>query len=140
MVNQSMRAPSVAEFFITKDGVEVKLEIGVEGSETFKNLLPDSIYSALGFGERPAEERSIEFFERQMMLIDENRQPLVGKLIEIGPSRRILRDPFNGTPLPIQDGAPEVIRAVLKFAFNGDKLPERLGFIAPANQSIAFIA
>ncbi|MEH6584133.1 MAG: hypothetical protein V7754_19525 [Halioglobus sp.] len=140
MVNQSMRAPSVAEFFITKDGVEVKLEIGVKGSETFKNLLPGSIYSALGFGERPAEERRIEFFKRQMMLIDENRQPLVGKLIEIGPSKRILRDPFNGTPLPIQDEAPEVIRAVLKFAFNGDTLPERLSFIAPAYQSIGFIA
>ena len=32
MVNQSMRAPSVAELFITKDGVEVKLEIVGEGS------------------------------------------------------------------------------------------------------------
>ncbi|MEH6593724.1 MAG: hypothetical protein V7746_25880, partial [Halioglobus sp.] len=140
MVNQSMRAPSVAEFFITKDGVEVKLEIGVKGAKTFKNLLPTDIYRALGFGERPAEERRIEFFKRQMVLIDENRQALVGKLIEIGPSKRILRDPFNGTPLPIQDEAPEVIRAVLKFAFNGDKLPERLSFITPANQSIGFIA
>ena len=30
-------------------------------------------------------------------------EPLPGFVATIGPSRRVLRDPINGTPLPVQD-------------------------------------
>ncbi|MEH6581642.1 MAG: hypothetical protein V7754_06865 [Halioglobus sp.] len=140
LVNQSMWSPTIVEFYIDETGVRAELEIGVEGVAAFKNLLPDIIYRSMGYGERPANERITEFFQRQLVLLDENGRPMRGELLKIGPSSRTLRDPFNGTPLPIQDDAPEVIRARLNFTFNGADLPEQLGFIAPAYESIGFIA
>jgi hypothetical protein len=140
LVNQSMWSPVIAEYFITEGGVDIELEIGVDGVATIKNLLPDTIYSSLGFGKKPVGERMEAFFGRELLLLDGNNKPLAGELVKIGRSRRTLRDPFNGTPLPIQDDAPEIIRILLHFSFNGDAVPEQLIFYAPVGQSIGFIA
>ena len=131
MVNQSMRSPTIAEFFIDENGVVVELEIGVQGAETFKNLLPDNIYQAMGYGQRPVAERLTEFFSRQLLLADENKQLLRGELVSIDLSTRTLRDSYNGMPLAVQDDAPEIIRAQLKYHFNDGPLPTQLGFLAP---------
>ena len=140
LVNQSMWSPAIAEIFITEGGVEVELEIGVSGTGSFKNLLPEKIYSALGYGDKLVTGRRQEFFEKQLLLLDDNQLPLVGELRQIGPSKRTLRDPFNGTPLPIQDNAPEVIRASLHFSYNNDTLPTQLTFYSRLGESIGFVA
>ena len=45
--SQAMLASTIAEFFITEDGVAVELEIGLEDIAAFGNLLPDEIYEKL---------------------------------------------------------------------------------------------
>jgi hypothetical protein len=46
---------------------------------------------------------------------------------------------INGTPLPVQDDAPDVVRAELFYPFAGDTLPRNLVFTAPAAQDIGFV-
>jgi hypothetical protein len=139
LVNQSMWAPSIVEIFITPEGIEVDIEMGVDGVEPFKDLLPDSIYAALGYGQAPEGDRRANFFSRQLIFRDDAGTLLEGKLRHIGPSTRILRDPFNGTPLPIQDEAPEVIRASLHYSFSGDTLPQHLDIVSPPQSPIGFV-
>jgi hypothetical protein len=105
-----MKASSIAQYYIEDTQVRVELEIGLESLPTFRNLMPDAIYREMGFGDEEIEQRLQRFFERDLALLVDG-EPLPGYVAEIGPSRRILRDPINGSPLPVQDEAPDVIRA-----------------------------
>lgn len=140
MVNKAMQASSIAEFFIDKEGVTVELEINASSIDTFKELLPDSVYQEMGFGDASHDERLQWFFTQTLFLMDPEQKKLRGQLIAIGPSKRVLRDPVNGTPLPIQEDAPEVVRASLHYAFSASALPKELTFIAPPARDIGFVA
>ncbi|MEH6466131.1 MAG: hypothetical protein V7722_00755 [Porticoccus sp.] len=141
MVNKAMQATTIAEYFIDETGVNVELEISEESLPTFKALIPDTVYQKLGFGDTPESDRLSVFFKEQLSLIDSDKYTLQGRVIAIGPSTRVLRDPVNGTPLPIQTGAPEVIRATLHYDFNdAGPPPTELSFISPRGQDIGFIA
>ena len=58
MRSEAMTATSIAEYFITEDGVQVELEIGLEALPYFRNLMPDAIYEELGGEPRPIEDRA----------------------------------------------------------------------------------
>ena len=140
-VNQAMRATTIAEYFIDETGVNVELEISAKSLPAFKALLPDTAYQKMGFGDTPDSDRLSVFFKEQLSLTDNDKHTLQGKVVAIGLSTRVLRDLVNGTPLPIQTGAPEIIRATLHYDFN-DPLspPTELSFVHPRSQDIGFIA
>lgn len=138
MQSQALKASSIIQYYIDEQGVRVELEIGIESLEKFRNLLPDGIYQQLDYGITPLDERLQEFFANELAISVEG-SPLRGRLLEIGPSQRVLRDPINGTPLPIQDTAPQVIRAVLIYSFEQQQLPQAITFTAPRSEDIGFV-
>jgi hypothetical protein len=139
VVNQAMKASTIIQYYVDEDGVWVELEIGIDSIEAFKNLLPDSIYQGFGYDDKPINERHREFFEQHLALYTSDNKPLAGELLNIGPSHRVLRDPINGTPLPIQDDAPQVVRAKLVYRYENDTLPEELVLISPSARDIGFV-
>jgi hypothetical protein len=116
----------------------VELEIGAESVEGFRNLLPDTVYQQFGYGDTPLAERLQTFFGEDLAIFAQGAA-LPGILAEIGPSRRVLRDPINGTPLPIQDEAPDVVRATLIYPFEQQPLPSELILTAPRGPDIGFV-
>ena len=137
MVNKAMQASSIAEFFIDERGVTVQLEIGENSLDDFKSLFPDRIYQGMGFGESKLSDRLNHFFSEEMVLLDQSGNKLTGHLLAIEPSTKVLRDPINGTPLPIQEDAPQVIRATLRYDF--DRRPDELVFLFPIARDIGFV-
>jgi len=139
MQNLAANASTIAQYYIDEKGVRVELEIGEESIEGFQNLLPDEIYQDLGFGSSPIKQRLQTFFSEQFS-IETNGAKLPGYLTAIGPSRRVLRDTISGTPLPVQESAPHVIRATLQFPFTKGVPPEQLDFIIGIAGNIGFVA
>ena len=139
MRNQSVEASTIVQYYVDEQGVQVELEIGIASVDDFRNLMPTGIYREMGFGDSPLAERLQVFFEQDLTILVEGK-PLPGFIASIGPSRRVLRDPINGVPLPVQDDAPQVIRATLRYPFPEGKLPGQLGFRAPRVGNIGFVA
>ena len=137
--SQALNASTIVQYFIDERGVRVELEIGADSIQGFRNLLPDAIYRQLGDDDTPIAARLKIFFNSELAILVQGK-PLAGILTEIGPSRRVLRDPINGTPLPIQDDAPDVIRAVLHYPFGQHHLPTELIFLTPRARDIGFVA
>ena len=140
IINKSMLASNIIEFYVDDKGVTAELEIGLDSLPLFKNLLPDGVYKQLGFGSEKSLPRQQEFFSKQLALLGANNKPLAGEVLAIGPSRKLLRDPLNGTPLPIQDEAPDIVRASLRYRFEPGVKPEQLTFVAPASGDTGFVA
>jgi hypothetical protein len=139
MVNQSAKASTIIEFYIDEQGVRAKLEIGLDSLEGFKNILPDAIYQQLGYGQEALAQREQLFFKKQLALLGPGNTPLNGEVLSIGPSRKVLRDIISGVALPIQDEAPQIIRASLLYRFEPGPPPDQLMFLAPS-RAIGFIA
>ena len=138
MQSQAVKASTIVQYYIDEKGVRVELEIGAESVEGFRNLLPDTVYQQFGYGDTPLAERLQTFFGEDLAIFAQGAA-LAGILAEIGPSRRVLRDPINGTPLPIQDEAPDVVRATLIYPFEQQPLPSELMFTAPRGPDIGFV-
>ena len=138
MQSQALKASTIIQYFIDEKGVRVELEIGAESVERFRNLLPDAIYQQFGYGDTPLAERLQTFFGEDLAIFAEGAA-LPGFVAEIGPSRRVLRDPINGTPLPIQDEAPDVVRVTLIYPFAQEPPPSELMFTAPRGAEIGFV-
>jgi hypothetical protein len=138
MRSQAVGASSIIEYHVDEQGIRAELEIGLNTIDAFRNLMPDTIYKELGHGDASLRERLQILFTQDLTILV-NDEPLPGRVTEIGPSKRVLRDPINGTPFPVQDGAPDVIRAVLVYPFPEGVLPERLSFTAPAATDIGFV-
>lgn len=138
MRSQAIEASSIIQYYIDEQGIRAELEIGLNSVNAFRNLMPDAIYRQLGHGDVPVRERLKTLFEQDLAILLDGL-PLPGYVEEIGPSKRVLRDPINGTPLPVQDEAPDVIRAVLVYPFPEGELPDQLGFTSPAVTDIGFV-
>ncbi len=138
MRSQAITASTIAQYYVEETGVRVELEIGEASIEAFKNLLPDAIYQGLEFGEEPLEKRLPLFVGRELSILADG-EALPGFMTRIGPSRRVLRDPINGTPLPIQDDAPHVVSATLMYPFAAGDLPQRLRLLSPRVTDIGFV-
>ncbi len=136
--SQAVKASTIVQYHIEDRQVRVELEIGVQSLPAFRNLMPDAIHREMGYGDDPMEERLARFFEEDLALLVDG-QPMPGFVADIGPSRRIIRDPINGTPLPVQDDAPDVIRAELVYPFPPGKQPGKLVFLAPRASDIGFV-
>jgi hypothetical protein len=139
MINKAMQASSIAEFYIDEQGVTVKLEIGANSLEDFKSLFPDQIYQEMGFGELKLADRLNHFFSEELVLMDKTGQKLTGRLLAMAPSTKVLRNPINGTPLPIQEDAPNVVRAALRYDFDATHRPDELTFVCLIARDIGFV-
>jgi hypothetical protein len=131
MRSQAMLANTIAEIYVEETGMIVELEIGTADLPAFKNLLPDAIYSDLGYGEEPLIARLKQFSEQDLRFIatdaNGNQQPLLGLITEIRPDERLQRDPVTGETIPSKEGENEaVIRVRLLYAF--DSPPANLFF------------
>ena len=136
--SQALEASSIAQYYVDGEGVRLELEIGLASLGAFRNLMPDAVFREMGFGDAPLAERLASFFADDMAILVEG-EALPGYVVEIGPSRRVLRDPINGTPLPVQDEAPQVIRAVLSYPFPEEAVPSQLTLVAPGATDIGFV-
>jgi len=137
VTNRSMFASTIAEISIQEGEVRVELEIGVNDLPAFRNLMPDEIYQRMGHEARPYGERIREFFARDLVLSQPAQEegeitPLEGRLLEIGPRARIMRDPISGEALPVAEEEETVIAAVLSYSLEG-KPPQLL--ISPPRSS-----
>jgi len=121
VVTKAMQASTIAQLFIDSQGVRVELEIAPADMEVFQNLLPDSLYAALGQGTTPLAERSQRFFRDGLLLRDQSDSLLEGSIEHMEIRRRIVRDEVTGEPLSEQPLDTElVLYVVLKFTF-GDR-------------------
>lgn len=138
MVNRSVTSSSIAQYYIEDEGVRVELEIGLDSLEFFANLMPDGLYEKLRDDGKPREERLQEFFNQDLALLV-NAEPLPGYVRELGPGKRVLRDPISGEVLPVQLAAPDIIRGELFYPFSEGAPPEQLLFTSPARAQIGFV-
>ena len=49
MITKAATAPTICEFFVETNHLRVELEIGLEDLRAFRYLLPDAIYTKLGY-------------------------------------------------------------------------------------------
>ncbi len=127
MRSQAMFAETIAEIYVDDDGIMLELEIGANDLSAFRNLLPDSVYKELGYGEEPLTDRVKLFSGQDLIFTTDSGAKLVGRLLEIGPAERFPRDPVTGEVLPAgEDGAVVVIRARLAYEFS--ERPDILSF------------
>ena len=129
MRSQAMFADTIAEYFVEDDHVRLELEIGSNDVGAFRNLLPDALYERLDFGEVPLKDRLSKFVSEDMPVMVGDTI-IIGRVTNIGPATRPLRDQVTGEVLPTaEDEATLVIRATIIFSFN--ERPESLTLIAP---------
>jgi hypothetical protein len=140
VVSQAMFANTIAEYMVEEGHVRVELEIGASDVDSFRNLMPDSLYEKLGHAPRPLAERVEEFFQRDLV-IQADGELLAGGVLRMGPETRVQRDPVTGDPLPSDEAEEEiVIDATLVYPFEGQ--PGALALDAPAltgQVSIGFV-
>ncbi len=135
--SQAMFADTIAEYFIEDDSVRLELEIGTNDIGVFRNLLPDTLYQRLEFGDMPLEDRLPRFVAEDMPVFAGNSR-LAGRVVKIWPATRPIRDAITGEELPTpEDEAIVVIRATIVFPF--DERPDSLTLGAPRETGLANI-
>lgn len=129
VVNRAMFADTIAEYYVEDDLVRLELEIGQKDIAVFRNLLPDDLYSRLGYGSVPQGQRLAQFTNQDMAILHGDAS-LQGRITMLGPASRPRRDEITGEPLPTpEDEAEVVIRATIEYRF--DQLPQSLTLVAP---------
>jgi hypothetical protein len=122
---QAMSATTIAEYFVERD--QIRLELGLDDLDGFRNLVPDPIYERLGH-----PERLEEFFGHDLVIRMDEGEPLYGRIVSMGPRPRIRRDEITGEPLPpLTDAEPEmVIEAAVVYAM--PEVPKTISLYGPA--------
>ena len=130
VITKAMTATTVVEISIEESEIVVEMEIGVVDLLAFHNLLPDEMRAQMGLEGAPLGERLSAFFDQDLVIRADGGPPLPGRVIEIGPRRRLPRDELTGEPLPVAEGQGEpVVFVVLAYAFGGH--PDTLTFHPP---------
>jgi hypothetical protein len=138
MRSQAMKAATIAQYYVTEEAVTLELEIGLSDLETFRNLLPDSIYVRLTSEERPLRERLEEFFTEDLYVVADGGEPIRGRVLAMERRTRLRRDEITGEPLPSSDTDPEpVLYARILFPFSGP--PQTLTFGKRRTSNIGFV-
>jgi hypothetical protein len=137
MRSQAMFADTIAEYYVEDDHVRLELEIGSNDIAAFRNLLPDALYQRLGYDDTPLVERLSTFATEDMPVLVGDTT-IAGKVTNIGPATRPLRDSITGEELPTpEDEATVVIRATIIYSF--DERPDSLTLVAPRETGMANI-
>ena len=140
--SQAMFASTIAEYYVEEEQIRLELEIGAADLEAFRNLLPDEIYQKLGHPPRAFAERLADFYTRDLVIRADDGEPLIGRIVEMGPRPRIKRDEISGEPLPVGEEEPQVVvYAIIEYPLEGR--PRTLTLQGPAMDplpSIGFVA
>ena len=133
-------ARNIAEIYIEKDHVRVKLEIFVEDLLVFEELVPDDFFPEPIPGRPGPEERIRIFADQTFQVITDTGQKLPAVLDLVEPRMRVERpSPFAGSINPYTrqriPGPPDdkrVLYAELTYPFEGK--PKSLTFIPPVDE------
>ena len=120
VITRAMLASTIAEIFIEKDSVFVRLEIGASDIPAFRNAMPDEVYRALGLDAEPWADRLDRFFAEDFVITDGNA-PLRGAIVGLQARERIKRDEVTGEPVPLaaDEEAERVIELRLVYGLRG---------------------
>ncbi len=130
--SQAMLAGTIAEFHIEEGYIRLDLEISAADLPAFPNLLPDDLYEELGHPPRPLSERLREFFAKDLVILaDDQGGPLPGRILEIGPRARAVRDEITGEPLPVPDGETPPPAVLARLEYGLEARPDTLTFFGP---------
>ncbi len=120
VVTRAMLASTVAEVWIEPDSVVVELEIGPQDLQAFRNLLPDELYTRLGYEPEPWIDRLLRFAEEDFVVRVDGGPPTDGRLRSLELRSRVTRDEVTGEPLPVQpEDAEQVVFARLAYPTPG---------------------
>ncbi len=137
---QAMLASTIVEYYVEDGHVRVDLEIGLSDLEGLRNLMPDEIYEKLGYAPEPLQERLSKFFRQDFVIIADDGEPLLGRVVEMSPADRVKRDEITGEPLAPADGEAEtVIFARLEYPLVQRPRSLTLGGSAVNQASIGFV-
>jgi hypothetical protein len=134
-------ARNIAEIYVEKDRVKIKLEIFIQDLALFTELIPDDFFPKAIPGRPALEDRIKIFADQTFQIITESGEKLAVTLDLVEPRMRVKRpSPFAGTINPytrqVIPGAPEdkrVLYAELTYPFQGE--PESLTFIPPVDEN-----
>jgi len=143
MVTRAMTATTIAEIFIDDAGVAFEIEVGQGNFQAFRNLVPDEVYTRLGFGERPLPERLVEFCADDLQLESDGRR-LPGKVQSLELRHRVVRYVVTGEPVPVTGGERDIVlfvRIVYPLSGRPARLTIRLPLVrGAAAAEIGFVA
>ena len=133
-------ARNIAEIYIEKDHVTIKLEVFVQDLLAFDELVPDDFFPEPIPGRPGFEERIKIFADKTFQCITDTGAKLPAKLSLIEPRIRVERpSPFAGSINPYTrqriPGPPDdkrVLYAELTYPFEGK--PQSLTFIPPVDE------
>lgn len=129
VTTQAMKASTIAEIFVTDQGVRLEIEAGGPDIEVFRNLLPDQVLEKLT-DQFPSSQQRHQQFVQQDWPFYADEAKLTGAVDSIELAKRIARDEITGAPLPIQpDDAEIVLRAIIRYQW--ESKPKRLEIRQP---------
>jgi len=137
---QAMKAGTIAEYFVEPGRLVVELEIGMAELDAFANLLPDEIYAQSGRPPEPFEVRQRRFFERDLAVSADGGPPLPGRVLELVPRARVVRDEISGAPLPVPEGEEPEVVLFAKLAYGLPAELAKLTLFGMPNTAIGFVA
>jgi hypothetical protein len=131
---------NIAEIYVEKDHVKIKLEIYVEDLFVFEELIPDNIFPEPIPNRPNLDERLQNFADSGFQVITDTGEKLSATLDLVERKMRVERpSPFAGSINPYTrqriPGPPDdkrVLYVELTYPFEGN--PESLTFIPPVNE------
>lgn len=134
-------ARNIAEIYVEKDQVKIKLEIYVKDLLVFDELVPDDFFPEPIPGRPGSEDRMQVFTDTGFQIITDTGKKLPAKIDLVEPRMRIDRpSPFAGSINPYTrqrvPGPPEdkrVLYVELSYPFEGK--PKSLTFIPPVDEN-----
>lgn len=134
-------ARNIAEIYVEKDQVKIKLEIYVKDLLVFDELVPDDFFPEPIPGRPGLEDRMQVFTDTGFQIITDTGKKLPAKIDLVEPRMRIDRpSPFAGSINPYTrqrvPGPPEdkrVLYVELSYPFEGK--PKSLTFIPPVDEN-----
>jgi len=139
IINKAMQSPTIAQYYVEQKSVRLELEIGLEDVDKFLELYPESLRSLKGLPPEDFNIRTQRYLREKMMIIADGNV-LNGRVTNIRPGTKLLRDPITGVPLPLQSSnAPNVLHLSIEYPFVHSNPKELLIKIADNRATVGFI-
>ena len=139
IINKAMQSPTIAQYYVEPKSVRLELEIGLKDVDNFLELYPEALRALRKLPPDDFNKRTQRYLREKMMVIADGNV-LEGRVTNILPGTKLLRDPVTGVPLPLQGSdAPNVLRLSIEYAFVDSQPKELLIKIVDNRATIGFI-
>ena len=139
IINKSMQSPTIAQYYVEQKSVRLELEIGLEDVDKFLELYPESLRALKGLPPEDFNIRTQRYLREKMMIIADGNT-LNGRVTNIRPGTKLLRDPITGVPLPLQSSnAPNVLHLSIEYPFVHSNPKELLIKVIDNRATVGFI-